>query len=329
MSALFYIHHLGEQLGPWTKDQVVEKINSKEINITDYVFDDEHKEWVLICDSVHFSEYFKSLNNQYSNLIPGSKSNMDSSSAKSGSHQVSNNAQGDSPVHEFTDTQSLDQAWYILKNENKFGPYSYLELVKMLQTKQLMEYDFIFKDGMMGWKTVSEVEEFGSDKIKELKNSGTTEIGEVFFRRRYLRVEYGASVVIHNNKSVWKGRGLEISPGGAGFLLEKNKISESLAELTAESATDSAIDIAKKASNKKPSDSLKNKNIAITVGQNLFLHFKAGDGVPPFNAVCTVVSVTSVSDQHLKLGVKFTNISQNVQQSIKTMTESFKQKIAA
>lgn len=320
MSDVFYIHHFGEQLGPWSKDQVVKKIQSKDINITDYVYDEDHKEWVLICDSNHFAEYFKTLNNHFSNLIPGSKSDLNhpaefsdnnSDDVKNSNNQKknkkSNNGKADSEgrnieegqVHEFVDSKQMDQAWYILKNENKFGPYSFLDLVKMLQTKQLMEYDFIFKDGMPGWKTVSEVEEFSADKIRDLKKSGLAEIGELFFRRRYMRVEYGASIVIHNNKSVWKGKGLEISPGGAGFLLEKTSLSNGQI------------------------------NGNVSAGDNLFLHFKAGDGVPPFNAVCTVVSVTSVSDLQFKLGVKFTNISQNVQQSIKTMTDNHKQKTAA
>jgi hypothetical protein len=331
MSDAFHIHHFGEQLGPWSKEQVIDKIKAKEIHITDYIFDDEFNEWVLICESTHFSDFFKSYNNELSS------NNSKSSSVEGGAVRIQNSSNQQSSdqnsgsdknsVQEFLDPQVPEQAWYILKNENKFGPYSYLNLVKMLQGKQLMEYDFIYKDGMSKWKTVSEVEEFSADKIRELKNSGQLEINEVFFRRRYLRVEYGASIIIHNNQSVWKGKSLDISPGGAGLLLEKIKISESDT-----SKENSKENNSNKKNNEVVNNSVKTSNGIsdnIGVGQNLFLLFKAGDGVPPFNAVCTVVSVNHTSDQHLKLGVKFTNIKQNVQQSIKTMSDSLVKKTAA
>ena len=61
-------------------------------------------------------------------------------------------------------------------------------------------------------------------------------------------------------------------------------------------------------------------------GQNLFLHFQPGDGVPPFNAVCTVVSKQMVKDtksalDSVKYGVKFTSISQSVRESIRQFTQ--------
>ncbi len=301
----YFIHHLGGQLGPWSKDQVQEKIQSKEIHITDYVFDEEHKEWVLICDSPVFAEYFRSLSDKMSkNLFQGSNSEyVGSASGEHHREYPNQNIHGhsaghQSAVHEYADTDVLPPPWYILKNENKFGPYAYLDLVRMLQTKQLMEYDFIFQDGMDGWKTVAEISDFSEQKIRSLKDSGHLEIAEVFFRRRYLRTEYGASILIHDNKKVWKGQSLEISPGGAGFYVDGDDVSAK-------------------------------------VGQNLFLHFKAGDGVPPFNAVCMVVNRTVKMGTHpgerakTKFGVKFTNVSQNVQMAIKTFSESQKNKSAA
>ena len=66
-------------------------------------------------------------------------------------------------------------------------------------------------------------------------------------------------------------------------------------------------------------------NNALNPGQSLFLHFQPGDGVPPFNAVCQIVSKQHVSvnasrDNQIKYGVKFTNLSQSVRESIKNFT---------
>ena len=44
------------------------------------------------------------------------------------------------------DPKSL-QEWYILKWDNKYGPFSYLEVIQMLQNKSVFEFDFIWKNG--------------------------------------------------------------------------------------------------------------------------------------------------------------------------------------
>ena len=60
-------------------------------------------------------------------------------------------------------------------------------------------------------------------------------------------------------------------------------------------------------------------NAMIVPGQTLYLHFKPCDGVPPFNAVCEVVSKQYVEglkekDAPIRYGLKFTSISANTQQ---------------
>ena len=53
-----------------------------------------------------------------------------------------------------------------------------------------------------------------------------------------------------------------------------------------------------------------------TTAEKIFLHFKAGDGVPPFNAECTVVRKSVRSPNHVQYGVQFDKISQSVQKAI-------------
>lgn len=172
-------------------------------------------------------------------------------------------------------------AWYMLRGENKYGPFSYLDLVKMLQEKKAFEYDFVWHSEMESWQRISEVADFHPDKIRALKDTPEVKQSEVFFRRRHARALYAASILIHNNKDVWPGRSLEVSPGGAGVVLD----------------TDS-----------------------IEIGMSLHLHFKAGDGVPPFNAACTVMSKAKVKDG-FRYGFKFTSVSQSVQKAIKKYTD--------
>lgn len=172
--------------------------------------------------------------------------------------------------------------WYMLRDDNKYGPFSYLDMIKMLQDKKLFEYDFVWHAAMDSWKRVSEVSDFHPDKIRDLKNSSEDKKDDVFFRRRHARADYGASILVHNSKDVWTGKSIEVSPGGAGVVLDTD---------------------------------------TIDVGMSIFLHFKAGDGVPPFNATCTVMSKAKLSDTQYRYGVKFASVSQSIQKAIKNYTQ--------
>ncbi|MNL46852.1 PilZ domain protein [compost metagenome] len=154
----------------------------------------------------------------------------------------------------------------------------------MLQEKTLFEYDYIWHSQLPAWKRVAEVEDFSPESIKAMASEPG--VAEVFFRRRHARANYGASLIVHNNKTVFRGQALEISAGGAGVLIESAHLQP---------------------------------------GQSLFLHFQPGDGVPPFNAVCQIVSKQYVQDdnsetQPIKYGVKFTTLSQSVRENIKNYT---------
>jgi hypothetical protein len=177
------------------------------------------------------------------------------------------------------------QEWYVLKWDNKYGPFSYIEVVKMLQGKSVFEFDYIWRTGEENWKRIAEVEQFNSSAIKELfKQKEDPAIKDSFFRRRHERKHFNGSIIVHDNDRVWKGDAIEISEGGAGIIMQ---------------------------------------NALIKPGEKIFLHVKPGDSVPPFNAICEVVSkkfskgVNSREDA-VKYGVKFLKIHAAHLESIKT-----------
>jgi hypothetical protein len=250
----YYLSHQGEQVGPWSYDEIVKQLNSKKVEWTDYIFDEKQNDWVLLAEHSLLSDYF-------------SKQSKKSKGKADGVVKINSNQ---------------DKEWFVLKGENKYGPFGYLELVKMLQEKNLYDYDYIWNAAMVGWKRVSDCEDFSMDKIRALHSSKNPESEEIFYRRRHERVKYGASVLVHNSKSVWKGLSVELSSGGAGLIID---------------------------------------NQSLELGHNLFLHFKVGDEVPPFNAICSVVSKQVGENNQVKYGVKFTNISRDVKHAIKAYVE--------
>ena len=263
MVSKYYINQNGHQLGPWTYEEILAEIKASRLTCTDYIFDDEKKDWVFLLEFSLFAEHVSGSSSWQQQNLWASKSNN----------------HGEIRDHK----ENVAEEWFVLKGEeNKYGPFSYLDLVKMLQEKNLLEYDYVWTSSLDEWKRISEIAEFSPEKIKELKKIGLAKVAKVFFRRKHARAQYGASILLHDNKSVWKGQSLEVSPGGAGLLIESDEVQ---------------------------------------IGQNLFLHFKAGEGVPAFNAACLIVSKQSGSGNLVRYGVKFTTISRSVQAAIKKYTD--------
>lgn len=246
----FVIHHKGAQKGPWSAQEVLEKLQDKTLDWSDYVFDEDRKDWILILEHPQFVESFKAWKK---------------------------------PTEKPQPPRPYEGAeWYILRDKNKYGPFSYSEMLTMLKDKKLFEYDFVWnRSQLKSWTKISELEVFKPEHIKNFKDTDGPVLGTVFQRRRYARAKYGASIILHNNKSVLRGESLEIGVGGAGFLVNSDHLQ---------------------------------------INQSLYLHFKAGDGVPPFNAVCEIVSKTKTPAGEYRYGVKFTKISQTIQQAIQKYT---------
>lgn len=165
--------------------------------------------------------------------------------------------------------------WFVLKGDHRFGPFSYAEVVRMLQSKSVFEFDYVWHNGLPTWQRISDLQNFSPEVMRALIQSGLPGLNEVFFRRRHARIPHGGSLLVHNNKSVCRAKSLEISASGAGLVIGESRFE---------------------------------------VGEKLFLHFKPGAGVPPFHARGEIVSKRSVnsSDKNapVQYGVRFTEVKQ-------------------
>ena len=260
----YYLSLKGEQEGPYTHQEVLDLLARHERSWSDFIYSESKQEWVLLMEHPEFT---RALNEGH---------------GRPEAHPIPR-----SPALEIRSGQHLrEKEWYVLRQGQNHGPFSRLDLIQMLQQKSLFEHDFIWNHSMSAWKRVADVPEFDPTEVRSLRDSNDRDLAEVFFRRRHLRMNYGCTLLVHDNKSVFKGQSLEISEGGAGLVVDHGDL--------------------------KP-------------GQTIYLHFLPGDGVPPFNAVCTIVS-KRVRDEaphkpHLvKYGVQFTSISQPTRESIRRYT---------
>ncbi|MFZ4404690.1 MAG: GYF domain-containing protein [Pseudobdellovibrionaceae bacterium] len=250
----YFLSVKGIHEGPFSESQILEKLEKQTQQWTDYVFDESKHEWIMLLEHPDFS-------------LKLTRPQWKTESAKS-------------------DNPFKVKEWFVLRGQNNYGPFCKLEVVQMMQEKTLHEYDFIWNHKMTTWTRIADVAEFSFDAIKNMKESSDEDMSDVFFRRRHVRAQYGASLLIHDNKKVFKGKSFEISVGGAGLLIEANHLEP---------------------------------------GQTLFLHFKPGDGVPPFNAICEVVSKQHAKPQltgeGLRYGVKFKTVPAQVKENLQKYIE--------
>lgn len=293
MSSAYYVSHSGHQMGPYTVVEIVSLIKAGKLSPLDYIFDESSNDWILFLEHKELKAEVKSLKpsvapKPHVKKIPGIAQQSGSGPSGNENPQVlGSKNQGEKSGLPRELAKFAHQEWYALKGENKFGPFSYTDVVKLLQQSVIYEFDFVWHPGLEGWKRIAELEAFSKDNIKLLKETSLPEVSQVFFRRRHKRVKYGGTILVHDNRHVWKGQAVEIGEGGAGVLME---------------------------------------NSLVLPGQQLFLHFKPGDGVPPFNAVCEVVSkqylnTAKTPNSSVKYGLKFKAISSEAESVIKEYTK--------
>lgn len=193
-----------------------------------------------------------------------------------------------------TSYYSTKKLWYVKRPGLTHGPFSHFEIIQMLQEKIIYSTDSIRKKDSTSWVPISELSLFQSSTLSDLKEHLPEDLSGVFFKRQHARANYGCTLIVHDSKSVFKGESLQISAGGAGFVVQADHLQP---------------------------------------GHTLLIHFQPGGGVPPFNAVCKVVSKRTqpLSGIHTSTnyGVAFTSISSTVREKIKHFAEAAQQEAAA
>lgn len=257
----YLVSHKGQEVGPFTLDQILDQVRDKELDLFDYIFDEAAQDWILLMEHAEVSGRLKSL-----------KPQRPPSSLKTETPVTPKTQPTVAFLHPVSE-------WFLLKGEHRFGPFSYSDIVKMLQQKAVFPFDFTWHAGMQTWKRIAEIEDFQPERIRSLfvqTTSKKMDKSEVFAARKFPRQKFNGRVLIHDNTKLWKGEGFEISQGGVGVTMS---------------------------------------NALIAPGQQLVVHFKSHEGIPSFNAVCEVVSKKFVTDgSPIQYGLKFLTLSQEVQE---------------
>lgn len=202
----FFISHQGKPEGPFSEKDLKKKLKSGELAYTDYLWQPELQIWQML--SAFFSADFPPPRN------PPVGVTIDESK------QLKEREFGGETFSQDLGI-SNEAIWFLYRDNTKFGPYRYLELVRLLQTNACAPDDFVWKPGFEDWARLRHCPEFEEavlKKLAHLRNFGTE---KVFVQRRFPRVPYESEVILHDEKRVIFGAARSLSEGGA--FLEVNK----------------------------------------------------------------------------------------------------------
>lgn len=251
----FYVSKGEQQLGPWSIQEIVTRVGANEIAVTDFVFDDAQDDWVALFQCEAFQIEMKARKPKAAPPKRAETPVAKAPSAKSNVVEMKSPVTTLAPKAE-TPASGEAQEWFVQKGTHRYGPFTYLGVVRALQEKTVYEFDLCWKNGMKDWVRIAQHEDFTEDRIRQMTDVAKDELG-VFAQRRHPRVRFESEVLVHDNRSVWLGRAFEASVGGSGLMIE---------------------------------------NATLIPGQTVLLHFAANDGLPAFNALCEIVGKKFVKD---------------------------------
>jgi len=107
-------------------------------------------------------------------------------------------------------TNTNNNEWHLLRGEAKYGPYTFIQMVKMLQNREIYEYDYVWSASVSKWSRVAELRDFSPERISSL----VVKHKDVFYKRKFERISTSGDVLLHDNFKAWKGKNLIISEGG-------------------------------------------------------------------------------------------------------------------
>lgn len=202
----YFVSHSGKPLGPFSTQDLKKKLKAGDLAYTDYLWHPDHQAWHMLAG--FFSADFPPPRD------PPAGIKVDEAKLKEREYASETFSQ-DLGI-------SNEPIWFLYRDNTKFGPYRYLELVRLLQTNACAPDDFIWKPGFEDWTRLRHCPEFEDPVLKKLvhlRNFGTEKI---FVQRRFPRVPYESEVILHDEKRVIFGAARSLSEGGA--FLEVNKI---------------------------------------------------------------------------------------------------------
>lgn len=115
------------------------------------------------------------------------------------------------------EVQTSDE-WHVLKGDTQYGPYTYSEMIRMMQEKLVFSFDYIWSPHLDSWSPAGETAEFSSERLTLLADKNQN--SDAFSRRTHERILCKLPVFVNDNMRMWKGVVENLSEGGALVFME-------------------------------------------------------------------------------------------------------------
>jgi hypothetical protein len=210
-----------EQLGPMSIAQVAGEIAAGNIAVTDFVYDLAKNDWVTLFECEALKTHLAASKPKAPPKPAQQAKTATQTETKSETKNRTETAAVTDTATELVDTGTTSgaQEWFVQKGQHRYGPFSYLQVLKGLQEKTIYEFDLISKDTEQ-WYRIAELEEFSADNVRSLQETAES----VFTTRQFPRVQVDVEVIVHDNSKVWMGRAFEASAGGTGLIIENSTL---------------------------------------------------------------------------------------------------------
>lgn len=113
---------------------------------------------------------------------------------------------------------TTETGWYVLMGDQKYGPYDYKTMINMLQTNQLMDYNYVWAEHLENWTQISHIEDFSKDRFEILLRQESEYLSS-FIQRQAPRKDVNIPVLGHNSTRFFDGEVTSISENGAMVLI--------------------------------------------------------------------------------------------------------------
>ncbi|MCX7978612.1 MAG: GYF domain-containing protein [Bdellovibrionaceae bacterium] len=104
--------------------------------------------------------------------------------------------------------------WYILSGEEKIGPFSYGEMISLMQQGELQDYHYVWAPHMELWTLLGETPEFSPDRIARIYEKEQSQ-KPAFEKRQHERIDVKFEALAHNQQLLFYGECTSLSEGGA------------------------------------------------------------------------------------------------------------------
>ncbi|MCB0386968.1 MAG: hypothetical protein KDD43_16360, partial [Bdellovibrionales bacterium] len=114
----YYVSREGKQMGPYPLNSIAEMVKKNELTMLDYLYDDTAGDWVLLME-------YQDLAQQLKDHKPEAPPKPGAGKAEAEIGHEEEEELGEAVKAAEGQPSHLVAEWYILKGENKFGPFSY------------------------------------------------------------------------------------------------------------------------------------------------------------------------------------------------------------